>query len=338
MEKILTVCIPTYNMESLLSRCLDSFVLGQEAMDKLEILVVNDGSKDGSSRIGHEYESKYPQTFKVIDKKNGNYGSCINAALKFATGKYFRICDADDRYENSNLEEYIKYLQDQDVDIVFTPFKTLDFNSKPIKTSAIPNVITDEIYFLDNIDWSKKAFSESRAMHCMAVKTHILVDNKYSQTEGISYTDTQFVFYSSLYATTCSFFLKTIYLYYLGRDGQTMSTANRIKSYKHFYINAERMLRDYIKLPSTISANKSRLLLDSIEVLTLYFMDVVMGKVYNDKESEMNLQHMLELSKMSNLPCPLIDYLSANKRFKLWLRFRISPNIFYYIYKLLRRI
>jgi len=73
-------------------------------MDMLEIIVVNDGSNDNSSAIAHEYAENYPHNYIVIDKPNGNYGSCINAALKIATGKYFRICDADDRYNKINLQ------------------------------------------------------------------------------------------------------------------------------------------------------------------------------------------------------------------------------------------
>lgn len=109
MKKILSVCIPTYNMEALLGRCLNSFIVDKNYMNQLEIIIVNDGSKDNSSRIAHEYANKYPDTFVVVDKPNGNYGSCINAALKVATGYYFRICDADDRYENSNLVAYIDF-------------------------------------------------------------------------------------------------------------------------------------------------------------------------------------------------------------------------------------
>ena len=75
MNKILSVCIPTYNMERLLARCLDSFIIEKEYMDKLEIIVVNDGSKDNSIKIAYEYVEKYPNTYIVIDKSNGNYGS-----------------------------------------------------------------------------------------------------------------------------------------------------------------------------------------------------------------------------------------------------------------------
>ena len=94
MEKILTIVIPTYNMQDYLHRCLDSLIVPEEQMKHLEVLVVNDGSKDNSSAIAHEYQNKYPDTFRVIDKDNGHYGSCVNAALKIATGKYFRLVDA----------------------------------------------------------------------------------------------------------------------------------------------------------------------------------------------------------------------------------------------------
>ena len=116
-------------MEALLGRCLDSFILDQEYMDKLQILVVNDGSHDNSSKIGHEYETKYPNTFKVIDKPNGNYGSCVNAALKVASGKYFRICDADDKYDNANLKGYLSYLEKATADIVLSSYYVLSYKS-----------------------------------------------------------------------------------------------------------------------------------------------------------------------------------------------------------------
>lgn len=90
MNKILTIIIPTYNMEKYLRRCLDSLIIDEEGMKQLEVLVINDGSKDSSSQIAHEYQDKYPDTYRVIDKENGNYGSCINIGLKEAKGKYVK--------------------------------------------------------------------------------------------------------------------------------------------------------------------------------------------------------------------------------------------------------
>ena len=91
----MSICIPSYNMEQYLSRCVDSMLV-DEVLDQLEIIIVNDGSKDGTLAIANDYKQRYPQSVVVIDKPNGHYGSCINASLKVATGKYFRIVDADD--------------------------------------------------------------------------------------------------------------------------------------------------------------------------------------------------------------------------------------------------
>ena len=86
-NKNLTIIIPTYNMQEYLQKCLSSLIV-KKGLETLEVLVVNDGSKDNSSIIAHEFEAKYPGVFRVIDKENGNYGSCINRGLKEATGKY----------------------------------------------------------------------------------------------------------------------------------------------------------------------------------------------------------------------------------------------------------
>ena len=95
MEKILSVSIASYNVEKFIRKALDSCCI-PEIMDRLEVLVVNDGSTDGTLQIAREYEKQYPQTFRVIDKKNGGYGSTVNASIKAATGRYFRLLDGDD--------------------------------------------------------------------------------------------------------------------------------------------------------------------------------------------------------------------------------------------------
>ena len=110
MNKILTIIIPTYNMEKYLRRCLDSLIIDEEGMKQLEVLVINDDSKDSSSQIAHEYQDKYPDTYRVIDKENGNYGSCINRGLKETTGKYVKVLDADDWFDNKSLMLFLTKL------------------------------------------------------------------------------------------------------------------------------------------------------------------------------------------------------------------------------------
>lgn len=119
MEKVLTIVIPTYNMEKYLDKCLNSLII-PEYMDEIEVLIVNDGSKDSSLDIARKYETQYPQTFVVVDKENGNYGSCVNRGLKEANGKYFKVLDADDTFMTNNFFEFVKFLKSVDVDLVMS--------------------------------------------------------------------------------------------------------------------------------------------------------------------------------------------------------------------------
>ena len=66
MSKVLTIVIPSYNVEMFLDNTLKSFVCEKNVMDKFEVIVVDDGSKDKTSEIGNAYAEKYPNTFKII--------------------------------------------------------------------------------------------------------------------------------------------------------------------------------------------------------------------------------------------------------------------------------
>ena len=120
-NKILTVGIAAYNMELYLSRCLDSLVcIGN--LNDVEILIVNDGSTDATLQIAQEYESLYSQSVKVIDKPNGGWGSVVNLVIQEATGKYFRLLDADDWYESDSFSEFVSRLSAISSDLVLSPY------------------------------------------------------------------------------------------------------------------------------------------------------------------------------------------------------------------------
>ena len=92
-------------MEEYLPKCLGSLIIdNKELMQMLDVIVINDGSNDHTSKIAHEFETKYPNVFKVIDKQNGHYGSCINEGLRQMKGRFVRIIDADDSVDSVNFE------------------------------------------------------------------------------------------------------------------------------------------------------------------------------------------------------------------------------------------
>ena len=215
-------------MEKYLRRCLDSLIIDEEGMKQLEVLVINDGSKDSSSQIAHEYQDKYPDTYRVIDKENGNYGSCINRGLKEATGKYVKVLDADDWFENATFNLFLKYIRKVDVDLILSSCIIVDeFGNKNGKF-GVPFGWALKTYSIDTINNEKKA---SIQMHCVTYKTDIIKDINYVQLEGISYTDQLWVTYPMSVVKTYSVFDCNLYMYLVGRNGQTMETAVQNKKF-----------------------------------------------------------------------------------------------------------
>lgn len=234
-NKILTIMIPTYNMEHYLDNTLSSLIIEEKAMKQLEVIIINDGSKDKSSIIAHKYQQLYPDTFKVIDKNNGNYGSCINRGLLEATGKYIKILDADDSFDKESFSYYIDTIQNLDVDLILNDVElvTPKGNSIDIWTLPVPK---QTIYNF----FSKTIFPE---MHMVTYKTEKLRNINYHQTEGISYTDQEWVFTPISTVQTTYYLPIKLYKYLVGREGQTMDPKVRAKSLNDRILVIKSMLR-----------------------------------------------------------------------------------------------
>lgn len=97
-----SVIIPVYNVEHYLNKCVDS-VLNQTLKD-IEILIVNDGSTDGSQKVIDELQSENPNRIKAYKKENGGLSSARNYALELVTGEYVTFLDSDDYLDSDYLE------------------------------------------------------------------------------------------------------------------------------------------------------------------------------------------------------------------------------------------
>jgi len=238
-EKLLSVVIPTYNMEAYLRRCLDS-VTRDDVPSSLELIVVNDGSTDGSLAIMQEYAIKRPDIVNIIDKPNGHYGSCVNAALKVATGKYFRILDADDWFDTDSLIKLLRNIENMSSDIIVTPYKKIR-RTKTIEYKP-KNVLYNHMYNLTNSEiWESQNF-ELFAMHSMAFRTSILKEVGLHLSEGICYTDLEFLIYPTNITKSISFFESILYNYNMTRDGQSMDLEVRSLNSSHLVTIINRFL------------------------------------------------------------------------------------------------
>ena len=284
MEKILSIIIPTYNMEALLPRCLDSLIIN-EKKDFLEVWVVNDGSKDSSSKIAHEYESKYPEIFNVIDKPNGNYGSCINVALPLCTGKYVKVLDSDDYFDTQNLMKMILVMENVDVDVFFTNFRTFGIEEK---LNCIEKLKKNTKISCDDFQ------SDFICMHSVAYCTNLLRNIKYVQTEGISYTDTEWVYYPFFAAQSMYYMDIPVYMYYVGREGQTMDPKVLTRQVKHLKIILMRMISFYA------NTDKIRLSVGVSDYIN-YRIWILLNDVYSrylvTKPSKEKIKEIFEVDK-----------------------------------------
>lgn len=243
MEKQISIIIPTYNMEKYIGRCLNSLLIPE--IDQVEVLVVNDGSKDRSSEIAHSYAERYPDSIKVIDKPNGNYGSCINTALPLCTGRYVKVLDADDTFDTEAFSKFVMLLTTTDSDVVVTPYFNIDSDGKIIRTDKIdyPGLVLYKVYQIKDVD--ERVLVMSSAMHRLAYKADIFNRFAYHQTEGVSYTDNQWDKIPLAYATTIQITDIYLYRYLLGREGQTMDPKQRMKSMGHIITVAQDMISMY---------------------------------------------------------------------------------------------
>lgn len=257
--KLLTVMIPTYNMEELLPQCLNSLCTDSPA---LEVIIVNDGSKDGSLGIAKAFVSTYPELFRLVDKPNGNYGSTINAALPLASGRWVKILDADDCFSPIGLQQTLSALQafadsPSIPDLVLTHYSVISAKGKT--ELAKYNLYGKEpyrygtVYPLDKV--LKDGFIRFFTMHGIMWRTDLLRENGYRQTEGISYTDLEWAFKPVLWAQSIAFINADLYQYNTAREGQTMDPRVLLKS-KGQIESVTRGLVDFVKSSRDLSAEK----------------------------------------------------------------------------------
>ena len=229
--KLLSIIIPSYNMEKYLDKCIKSCQVDDEELwSQLDIIVVNDGSRDCTSEIAHSWAQKYPDIVCVIDKENGNYGSCINAALPKCRGTFVRVLDADDFQNKEVWRDFLLELSDLkegSVDLVITRYCEVNEAGVARVEARELNLPIKEPFCLNevpsSIDWI--------GLHMITYRLSRLQELEYRQTEGCSHTDIEWIT-APWAAVRRVVYLPIIVTYYLlGREGQTMAPENFARNF-----------------------------------------------------------------------------------------------------------
>lgn len=232
--KYLSFVVPCYNSQDYMEKCINSLLLGG---DDVEIIIVNDGSKDNTIKIAREFEQKYPDIIKVIDKENGGHGSGVNAGIDNATGLYFKCVDSDDWVDEEAykivLETIKKHYQENTMpELYLTNF----IYERPDINKQHRNEIRKRFPLNKLITWNEvKRFSptEYLMMHNLIYSVKVLKDSKVRLLEHTFYVDNIFLYVPLPFVKTLYFIDVDFYRYFVGRENQSVTLENMTKNYKH---------------------------------------------------------------------------------------------------------
>lgn len=243
-QRVLAIGIPSYNGEMYLDRCIPTFI-DSRIRDKIEVFIVNDGSKDSTQEIAEKFQRMYPDTVKVINKENGGHGSAVNAALYACNSKYYKVVDCDDWVDTDNLVKLVEFLENCDVDIVTNAYNQVNMISGESIFINNYNVLYEKVYTLDELDMENLYFS----IHSTTYKTDILTKNNIKLQEKTFYVDVEYQLLPFEFVNTVVFLDYPVYKYMVGNVNQSVNVKNFVKRYDDHNRVVHRVL-DYLKTAS----------------------------------------------------------------------------------------
>ena len=237
-NKLLTVSVAAYNGAATLAKALDSCLCG--ALDALEVLVVDDGSKDNTAALARTYEERWPGTFRLVSKPNGGYGTTITAALAQAQGRYFRTLDCDDWFSPGSLDEELAALQACDADVLCTNYQTIVNGAVEQRFDVCAGRAAGPLT-------SDAMTGFCMEMHALTFRTEILRRAGLTLPAHCLYTDMLYTFEGLCAAETVAYLPVQMYCYQLGSGGQSTS----LRSYQNHF-------EDYQKVTTLILQKAER--------------------------------------------------------------------------------
>jgi len=223
MSPLLSVVIPAYNAEGYLARALDSVVgLGPE----IEVLVVDDGSSDGTAALAQQYVDRYPGEVHLLRKANGGHGSAINTGLERAAGTYLKVVDADDWLDRQALGRVLATLRGfvadgREVDLLVSNF-VYEKVGKRAKTAvrytgALPRGRV--------VSWDRtRRFAKRQylMMHALTYRTEVLREAGLRLPERTFYVDNLYALVPLHRVRTLFYLDVDLYRYFIGRADQSV--------------------------------------------------------------------------------------------------------------------
>jgi glycosyltransferase involved in cell wall biosynthesis len=258
--KLLTISIAAYNVENYLEKCLSS--LNDERFKKdIEVLIIDDGSKDNTKKIAEEFQKESPDTFHYIPKKNGGHGSTINKGIELASGRYFRVIDGDDWVNSDKFNMFIQNLKKTNSDMVLNQHIEISPIQKKL-ISFVHNMKEGKEYEI-----SESLGIEKVTLHMLTVKSKLLKKNNVKITENCFYVDVEYVIWAIYFSKTVTFFGNSLYMYRVGNVSQSVNKKNMLKNVSMQERVSLKLVSLYVEFSKSglLSQSKDKMIFNTIE-------------------------------------------------------------------------
>ncbi len=244
--KLLTVTVPCYNSASYMRRSVDSLLVGGE---RIEIIIIDDGSTDDTGRIADEYEVKYPQIVKTIHQQNGGHGEGINQGVIHAEGIYFKVVDSDDWVNKEALLTVLDSLERLEkhggADMLVSNYVYEYEDGRKSKRIRYANVFPDVGQVVSWNQTKRFGLKQYLTLHSVIFRTEILKRQNYKLPKHISYEDNLFIYVPLPEVKRICYLDVDLYRYLIGREGQSVSESQLIKKAGNQRIVTEKIFKLY---------------------------------------------------------------------------------------------
>lgn len=293
MEKILSVVIPSYNAAKYLLEDIPHFI-DDRILDRIEIIIVNDGSKDNTLDVAKKFASKHPNCIQYIDKENGGHGSTINSGALVATGKYFKVVDADDWVDTDAFVDFVNYLDNVSSDLIIAPYTAV------YKDSDLEVIHCSYQEFEEGKEYVFDSISEKitdYAMHAVTFKTEIIKQQP-PISEHCFYVDMEYICNPIKNINSVSFFRKSVYQYRLGSAEQSVNIKNLQKNrdmHKQVTYKVLKLLSN-----KELSLSKRQFLERMVSAMIIFQTDILLSFTPNQETKRELERYYAEIAKVDS--------------------------------------
>lgn len=213
--------------------CIDNLVAAGE---EVEVIIVNDGSKDDTGKIADEYEKKYPTIVKAIQKENGGHGSGVMAGIRNATGMFFKVVDSDDWVETKDVLDMLELIkkheaENESIDLYITNYvyEHAADNSQYVMhyRKCLP---PEEIFTWEKMKRVK--LETVFLMHSLMYRTSKLRESKMDLPNHTFYVDDIYAYQPLPYMKKIFYHDIDLYHYFIGRADQSVNYGTMCKRYE----------------------------------------------------------------------------------------------------------